>query len=124
MRKPPSLLRKRPSRALAENRRAFRRVLVKYRLKNPRVFGSVARSQDTVRSDLDLLVDTPRSMSLLDMVGAEHAIQDKLRVKVSLLTPNELSKHCRESALAEAVPLRRFLSRYKKNVKRSPNRAR
>ena len=62
---------RRPSTALIVHRSAVRRLLARHGLKNPRVFGSVARGKDTESSDLDILVDAPRGVSLLDIVGAQ-----------------------------------------------------
>ncbi len=97
--------RKRPSAALLAKRAAVKRTLARHGLRNPRVFGSVARGADTEASDLDLLVDAPRGTSLLDMVDAQHALEDLLGVAVQLLTEGELPEAFRAAALAEAVPL-------------------
>jgi len=95
----------RPSAALIAGRSAVQRVLTQNGLKNPRIFGSVARGDDTEASDLDLLVDARRGTSLLDLVKAKHAIEDALRVPVDLVTLEDLPESFRAPALAEAVPL-------------------
>lgn len=97
--------RRRPSAALIAGRDAARRALGRYGLANPRVFGSVARGDDTEASDLDLLVDARPGTSLLDLVKAKHAIEDVLRVPVDLVTPDDLPESYRAAVLAEAVPL-------------------
>lgn len=97
--------RKRPSAALLAKRAGVKRSLARHGLLNPRVFGSVGRGTDTESSDLDILVDAPRGTSLLDMVKAQHAIQDMLGVPVDLVTPADLPEAFRAGALAEAVPL-------------------
>ena len=97
--------RTRPSEALHAKRAEVNKLLAHEGLRNPRVFGSVARGTDTETSDLDILVDAPRGVSLLDIVGAQNAIEDLLRVKVHLLTPSELPESIRKSALAEAIAL-------------------
>jgi len=97
--------RRRPSTVLLVKRGAARRILARRGLSNPRVFGSVARGDDTEGSDLDLLVDARRGISLLDMVGAQHAIEDVLGVRVDLFTAEDLPESIRASVLAEAVPL-------------------
>ncbi len=100
-----SARRPRPSAALLAGRAAVKRALAGHGLTNPRVFGSVARGEDTAASDLDLLVDAPRGISLLDLVKAKHAVEDILGVPVDLLTLNDLPESHRAAALAEAVPL-------------------
>lgn len=97
--------RMRPSAALIASRRAAKSLLTRHGLSNPRVFGSVARGEDTEASDLDLLVDVRRGTSLLDLVKAKHALEDLLRVPVDLVTLGDLPEAFRAAVLAEAVPL-------------------
>lgn len=100
-----SARRARPSAALNAHRAAVKRALVRHGLKNPRVFGSVARGEDTEASDLDLLVDARRGISLLDLVKAKHALEDVLRVPVDLVTLDDLPESHRSNVLAEVASL-------------------
>jgi predicted nucleotidyltransferase len=97
--------RKRPSAALLAGRSAVRKALARHGLTNPRVFGSVARGDDTEASDLDLLVDARPGTSLLDLVKAKHALEDVLRLPVDLVTLADLPESFRAAVVAEAVPL-------------------
>ena len=49
----------------------MRRIVVALRAVNPRVFGSVARGEDTEESDLDLLVEAVDGTSLFDIAAME-----------------------------------------------------
>jgi hypothetical protein len=97
--------RRRPSAALLARRAEVKKAIARQGLLNPRVFGSVARGTDTEASDLDILVDAPRGVSLLDIVGAEQALEDLLGVSVDLVTPDDLPEAFRAEAVAGAVPL-------------------
>jgi predicted nucleotidyltransferase len=97
--------RARPSAALIAGRDAAKRMLGRHGLSNPRVFGSVARGEDTEASDLDLLVDARAGTSLLDLMKAKHALEDLLLVPVDLVTLNDLPASFRAAVVAEAVPL-------------------
>jgi len=97
--------RRRPSAALLAGRSAVRKTLARHKLGNPRVFGSVARGEDTEASDLDLLVDARPGTSLLDLVKAKHALEDVLRVPVDLVTLTDLPESFRAAVVAEAVAL-------------------
>ena len=97
--------RARPSAALNAHRTAVKRVLARHGLTNPRVFGSVARGEDTEASDLDLLVNARGGTSLLDLVKAKHAIEDMLRVPVDLVTLDDLPESHRSAVLAQAASL-------------------
>jgi predicted nucleotidyltransferase len=63
---------------------------------NPRkigVFGSFARNENKSESDLDILVflDTNNKVSLLELIGAEQDLSEKLGIKVDLITERSLS---------------------------------
>lgn len=67
-----------------------------------RVFGSVARGEDTPESDLDLLVEFTKPKSLLELVSVEQELTDRLGRRVDLLTPAALSPHLRAQILRGA----------------------
>jgi uncharacterized protein len=70
-----------------------------------RVFGSVARGEDTADSDLDLLVEFVKPKSLLSLVSVEHQFEDALGRKVDLVTPAALSPYMKDQVLREAKVL-------------------
>ena len=77
----------RPSEAIAGRLDEVRAVIARYPVRNPRVFGSVARGEDDGNSDLDLLVDPAERTSLFDLAGLEAELSDPLGVRVDVLTP-------------------------------------
>ncbi len=72
---------------------------------NPRVFGSVARGEDSVESDLDLLIDPTAETTLLDIGAIADGLITMLGVRVDVVTPRALPYSFRDSVLAEAVPV-------------------
>lgn len=72
---------------------------------NPRIFGSVARGEDSPDSDLDLLVEMEADRSLLDLISLQQEIELSLARRVDVLTPRSLNRHIRDQILAEARPL-------------------
>ncbi|QQX89666.1 nucleotidyltransferase domain-containing protein (plasmid) [Cupriavidus necator] len=56
-----------PSEALALHRNEVLRILDAAGALNPRVFGSVARGEDTEGSDLDLWIDAPPGFTLFNL---------------------------------------------------------
>jgi len=95
----------RPSVALERHRATVRRVSSRYRLTNPRVFGSTARGSDTVHSDLDLLVDPLPRETLFDLGGLQEELESLLEIRVDVRTPGDLPEAVRPRVLAEAKPV-------------------
>lgn len=75
-----------PSEALTLHRADVLRILEAAGVRNPRVFGSVARGEDTEGSDLDLLIDTPAGFTLFDLDGLIHDLETLLGVPVDVGT--------------------------------------
>ena len=92
-----------PSHALQFHRDAIRRVVLAHRAKNPRVFGSVLTGHDTENSDLDILIDTTPSTSLMDVAAIQVELENLLGISVDVLTPNALPDKFRSTVLAQAV---------------------
>ncbi len=94
-----------PSTALDQQRAAVREIVGRFRISNPRVFGSVLLGTDQEGSDLDLLVDAPAGTTLFDLGGLQVELEDLLGVSVDLLTPADLPVAFRAKVLAEARPV-------------------
>ena len=87
------------------NRDAILVLLARYCASNPRLFGSVARGDETAASDIDLLVEMPKTISLLDVAHLELALCDLLGHKIDLVIEDELHPRIRSQVLHEARPL-------------------
>jgi len=72
---------------------------------NIRIFGSVARGEDNLQSDIDLLVDLEKGRTLFDLGGALIQLQDLLGRKVDIVTERGLHWYLREKIMKEAKPL-------------------
>ena len=90
---------------LAQKRDKILSLAERYRTGDVRVFGSVARGQNTEASDVDLLVNARPGCSLLDLGGLLEDLQDLLGCRVDLVTEDGLKPHLRVRVLREAVPL-------------------
>lgn len=67
-----------------------------------RVFGSHARDAATPESDIDLIADFSREVSLLDLIALEQKLQDRLGSPVDLTTSAGLKPRVRSRIEAEA----------------------
>lgn len=72
---------------------------------NPRIFGSVARGEDTELSDIDLLVDFDVTLGLLPIMDLNSKLSKLLGERVEVSPVAVLKPSVLESALSEAVPL-------------------
>ncbi len=95
----------RPSLVLDLKRSAVREAASRFRVANPRVFGSVLHGTDQEGSDLDLLVDALPGATLLDLGDLQDELKSLLGVAVDLLTPGDLPPKFRAQVLAEAQPV-------------------
>lgn len=73
--------------------------------RNVRVFGSVARGEDTVDSDVDLLVDLADDVGLVALIGLERELSELLDRKVDVVPARALKAVVASSALTDAVAL-------------------
>ena len=72
---------------------------------NVRVFGSVARGEATLESDIDFLVDFQPSTSIWDMIGFWQDLSELLGCEVSVVTESTLEGEFKENVLKDAVSL-------------------
>ncbi len=93
------------TRILQERRADILRIAARYGAFNVRVFGSVARGEDSVDSDVDFLVDMDNDRSLFDVGGLLLDLQSLLGRKVDVVTEKALHWYIRDRVLAEARPL-------------------
>ena len=71
-----------------------------------RVFGSVARGEETPNSDIDFLVDFPRGYDMFrQRIALTQKLSDFLQVSVDLIPEHELNKFIKRRVLEEAVDL-------------------
>jgi len=67
------------------------------------IFGSVARGEDTKRSDIDILIKFKKRKSIFEVAGLELELEKKLKRKVDLITYNSLSPFLKARILQEEV---------------------
>ncbi|MEH2013135.1 nucleotidyltransferase family protein [Nostoc sp.] len=90
---------------LAAKREEILQIAAKYGAYNIRIFGSVARREADVNSDVDFLVEMETGRSLFDLGGFLMELQEILGCKVDVVTEKGLRSRIRERVLNEAVPL-------------------
>lgn len=69
------------------------------------IFGSYARGEAKKRSDVDFLIKITGRKSLLDVVGLQLDLQEKLRKKVDLVEYQEIHPSLKKQILSEEVKI-------------------
>jgi uncharacterized protein len=94
-----------PSVAFQAHRAEIRRVVEAHRASNARIFGSVARGEDTDDSDLDLLIDPMPRTTMLDIGAFRHELHTLLGVRGDVLTPGVMPACTHDAIIVGDIPV-------------------
>lgn len=92
-------------RRLWTRRNKVKSVAASHGLVNLRVFGSVARGEESEDSDVDLLVDVAPGVGLIGLARAQRELELVIGAPVDLVPASDLKSGVAGSVRAEAVPL-------------------
>lgn len=92
-------------RRLRHRRRAVLAACARRGASNVRVFGSVARGEDTDSSDIDLLVDLNEGVGIVGLIGLERELSELLGVDVDVVPAASLKHRLRGGSARDAIPL-------------------
>jgi predicted nucleotidyltransferase len=81
------------------------RIAANHGARNVRVFGSAARGDASLSSDVDFLVELDAGRTLMDPGGLLMDLRQLLQARVDVATEEILRPKVRQRALADAVPL-------------------
>lgn len=90
---------------IMQNRDRILALAAKHGASDVRLFGSIARGEESEQSDIDLLVRFNSDRSLFDHGAMIADLQDLLQSKVDVLNETGLSERFRQAILNEAVAL-------------------
>jgi len=90
---------------LLERKGEILEIAIRHGARTIRIFGSVARGEETPASDLDLPVEFEPGRSLLDHIALAQDREDLLGRRVDVVTEKGLHWYIRDRICREAVPL-------------------
>lgn len=90
---------------IEQHRHAILHAAARHGARNVRVFGSLARGEGQLNSDVDLLVEMESDRSLLDLVALAQELEELLERPVDILTEQSLAPAIRERVTADARAL-------------------
>ena len=93
------------SKVIKEKRRQVLQIAANHGARNIQVFGSLARGEAGLASDLDILVQLDPDRSLLDLIAIKQDLEDLLGCQVDVVTEAAISPYIRDEVLKEAVAL-------------------
>ena len=80
-------------------------ILKKHEVKKASLFGSIVREEMTINSDIDLIIEFKGDKSLLDLAALQIELEEKLKLKVDILTYNSIHPLLKDQILAEQVEI-------------------
>ncbi len=78
-------------------------ILTRHGAKRAGLFGSLVREKMTENSDIDILVELNKDLSLLDFIGIKLEIEERLGKKVDLVEYDTLKPLLKDRILKEEV---------------------
>jgi predicted nucleotidyltransferase len=81
-------------------------VISRYPVRNPKLFGSAARGEDSEISDLDILVEPEEKTTFYDLARLELELESILGCKVDISTPGGLASKVAKGMASDLKPLR------------------
>ena len=91
--------------ALQQKREAILELARRYGAHDVRIFGSVARGDNTEASDVDIVVRFDDGRTLLDHAGLIGQLEDLLGVKVDVIDADGMRPRFRAVVEKESLPL-------------------
>jgi uncharacterized protein len=80
-------------------------IAAKYDVHEVQLFGSLARGEQTVTSDVDLMINPPETLSLFSFVHLQSELQELIGVKTDLATKNNIHPFIKDRVFHEAIIL-------------------
>lgn len=90
---------------IEEVKRKILPILQRYGVKRVGLFGSCVRGEMREDSDIDILVEIEKDISLLDFVGIKLEVEDALGKKIDLVEYSTIKPLLKERILSEQVTI-------------------
>lgn len=81
------------------------KILKKYGIKKAGIFGSYVRGEQKKNSDIDILIEPPKNMSLIGFVHVKHKLEDELGIKIDLVSYKGIHPLLKSQILHEEVKI-------------------
>ncbi len=75
----------------------------RYRVRKIGIFGSYVRGEQKKKSDVDILVEFEKPISLLKLVNLENFLGDSIGIKVDVVPKEDVRRELKERILGEVI---------------------
>jgi predicted nucleotidyltransferase len=93
------------SNLLKKHKNNIHKIAISHGVRSIQVFGSFARGEENIDSDIDFLIELEPKRSLLDIIALKYDIEDLTGRKVDVVTADGISPYLVNQIMKEAVPL-------------------
>jgi uncharacterized protein len=80
-------------------------VLKEKEIKRAGIFGSFARGEDTLKSDIDILIELDEKFSLLDLVGIKLELEKILKREIDIVEYKTIKPELKKQILSEEIKI-------------------
>jgi predicted nucleotidyltransferase len=84
---------------------AIIKVLKRYPISRASIFGSFARNEANKDSDIDLLIESNKPITLFDILSLEKELSEVTSRKIDIVEFSAIKSSIRENILKEAIPV-------------------
>ena len=88
---------------IRSKRSEIEEIAKKYGATHVRVFGSLAKGEATLESDIDFLIQLEMGRTLFDIIALKQDLEDLLGRQVDVVTERSLSPYLRDEIMKNAV---------------------
>lgn len=78
-------------------------IFKKEKIKKAGIFGSYSRNEQSKSSDIDILIQAPASLSLIDLVRIKIKLEEKLKKSVDLVEYQTIKPQLKKQILSEEI---------------------
>lgn len=90
---------------LPEIKKRILPVLRAHKIKRASIFGSYVTGEARPDSDVDVLVELPKGLSLYDVIGIKQELEENLRKNVDLVEYEHIREELRDRILSEQIQI-------------------
>jgi hypothetical protein len=92
-----------PNRKIEEIRRKIVPMLKKHSVSKAGIFGSYARGEEKKKSDIDILIEINKNISLLDFIDLKLKLEEIIGKKIDLVEYSAIKSRIKKSVLNEEI---------------------